>query len=169
MRPRCLGFFVAQATLASLPKPQLPKLGVADAARIAPTIGAAVAVRSYTQSRLHDPPHRSHLFSLARANLVSHAPSPLSGRPRAGPRIAGGRLRGGYVEGVPHLVSRVTLLVAPRGHGGKVLGLLLLARPSGPALACWLPDCFPLASHPVLPAEPRHPGPGDGEAGVFRG
>jgi hypothetical protein len=86
---------------------------------------------------------------------------------RVGPRVAGVRLRGGYVEGVPHLASRVTFLVAPRGHGGKVLGLLLLARPSGPALACRVPDCFPPASHPVLPAEPRHPGPGDGEAGVF--
>ena len=92
---------------------------------------------------------------------------------RVGPRVAGVRLRGGYVEGVPHLASRVTFLVAPRGHGGKVLGLLLLAwlfllaRPSGPALACWVPDCFPPASHPVLPAEPRHPGPGEGKAGVF--
>ena len=58
---------------------------------------------------------------------------------------------------------------------GKVLWLwllawfLLLARPSGPALACWDPNCVPPASHPVLPAEPRHPGPDDGEAGILGG
>ena len=55
--------------------------------------------------------------------------------------------------------------LAPGLQGGGYAGV----RGRGSALACWDPNYFPSASHAVLPAGPRHPGPGDGEAGVFGG